>query len=127
MKPQKLAMLCLLILLLSGCIRTKAVITSDPPAAEVYWNEKYRGRTPIEIPYIWNWKYTVQLVREGYEPSNDVVRMRAKPWLIFPLDLIAEALPFKITDTKKLHYAMKPASELPATQPVEINATDLLQ
>jgi len=95
----------------SGCIRRRVIITSDPPEAMVYWNEQYRGRTPIEIPFIWHWKYTVRLEREGCEPFSTVEHLRARPWLMEPLEFFAEALPFRIGDTRKFHYRLDPASE----------------
>jgi len=39
----------------SGCIRSRIIVTSDPPGADVTMNGLHRGRTPIEIPFIWYW------------------------------------------------------------------------
>ena len=53
MKAFRIALLAACALWCAGCIRSKAVITSDPSEAMVWWNDTYRGRTPIEIPFIW--------------------------------------------------------------------------
>ncbi len=119
----KLAAFLLLIPLLGGCIRHKVIITSEPSEAMVTWNETYRGRTPIEIPFTWHWWYTLDLEREGYEPIKDKVRLRTRPWFIFPLDFIAEAMPFTFRDTRKYHYQLQPsvataADTLPTPEPL---------
>lgn len=117
MKLLKLLALCLLIVPLGGCIRHRMVITSEPSEAMVTLNDQYRGRTPIEIPFEWHWWYVLKIEREGYQPLEREVRLRAKPWFYFPLDLIAQALPFKFDDTRKLHYRLTPAADGSAVQP----------
>ena len=99
-------MLCLI--LLSGCIRSRVRITSEPTHAMITWNEKYYGRTPVEIMYTWHWKYTVGVEREGYQTTEDVVFLRTRPWFIEPLYFIFEALPFRFTDTRDFHYKLEP-------------------
>lgn len=103
--------LALCLVLLSGCIRHRVRITSEPSQAMVTWNEKYYGRTPIEIMYNWHWKYTVGIEREGYQMAEDVVFLRTRPWFIEPLYFFFEALPFRFTDTRSFHYQLEPLEE----------------
>ncbi len=121
MNSRKIAAFLLLIACCSGCIRSKAYITSNPPGAQVNWNGQYRGRTPIEIPFIWDWKYTVDVKREGYQPESTVVFLRSRIWQKIPLDFFAEALPLRLEDRRNINFNLKPAPEsevpVPTSQP----------
>ena len=98
--------------LTTGCIRRKMAITSEPPGAMVTLNDTYRGRTPIDIPFTISWKYQVDLEREGYKPMRTLEHLRARPWLLEPLEFFCELAPFRITDTRRLHYVMEPEEPL---------------
>ena len=102
----------LLVLMISGCIRSRVIITSDPPEADLTFNSKYRGRTPVVIPITWYWFYDVELEKEGFEKITRKERFRAPVWFWMPLDLLMEAMPFPIYDTKYRHYVMVPSEEL---------------
>ena len=96
----------------SGCIRRKMVITSEPPGAMVTLNDTYRGRTPIDIPFTICWKYQIDLEREGFAPMERLEHLRARPWLLEPLELFCELMPFRVTDTRRLHYVLEPEDPL---------------
>lgn len=97
-------MLAGLTLLTSGCIRSRMRITSEPAQADVFINDVHYGRTPVEVPFSWYWYYKVEARKDGYEPVEEIERLRAPIWMWIPFDLICEAMPFPIYDTKKLHY-----------------------
>lgn len=82
------------------------IVTSDPPGADVTLNGVHRGKTPIEIPFIWYWYYDFELRQTGYEPLYIRERFHAPVYLYMPLDAVAEALPVPIYDTKRRHYVM---------------------
>jgi hypothetical protein len=91
----------------TGCIRRKMVITTEPPGAMVTLNNTYRGRTPIDIPFTVYWKYQIGLEREGYKPMTQMEHLRARPWLLEPLEFFFELMPFRVRDTRRLHYVME--------------------
>lgn len=95
----------------AGGVRSNVVITSEPTDAIVTWDGYERGGTPIDIPFIWYWHHDIELRKEGYEPLRVTERLRAKPWLIFPIDGVVELLPFPIHDTRTFHYKMTPVAE----------------
>lgn len=95
----------------AGCIRSRVTITSDPPKAEVIFQGRNRGVTPLTIPFKWYWYYDIRLEKEGYEPLELIEHLRTPPWFITPLDLIAEILPFPISDHRYLYYVLSPAEE----------------
>jgi hypothetical protein len=102
-----------------GCVRSRVIITSEPSGAEVIFRGRPRGVTPIEIPFKWHWHYDIAIDKEGFERIETIERFRTPPWLIMPLDLIAEILPFAITDTRELHYILRsnPAATAPGAAP----------
>ena len=100
-------------LFLSGCIRSRVTITSDPPAAEVIWRGEPRGVTPITIPIKWYWYYDFTLQKEGYEKKEIIERFRTPPWFIMPLDLFAEIIPVPFPDERERNYVLKPKEEKP--------------
>lgn len=94
-----------------GAIRKVATITSEPSGAGVWINGVYRGKTPVEIPYNWNWYYDFTLRKEGYK--DYCIRERfyapAKHWI--PFDLFAEAAPVRSEEPQWRHYQLVPKSE----------------
>ena len=103
----RLALTLIVATSLSGCIRSRVLITSDPPEAEVTWHGEPRGVTPIEIPFIWYWYYDIEIEKEGYVPLATVERFSTPPWMIMPLDLLAELAPFPIRDKRERHYVLE--------------------
>ncbi len=99
--------LSLLALMAAGCIRSRVVITSEPNQAEVTFNGRPRGATPIEIPIIWYWYYDVKVEKEGYESIQVIERFRTRPWFLMPMDLVAEIIPVPIPDVRHRHYILK--------------------
>ena len=91
-----------------GCIRSRVVVTSEPTGADITVNGTYRGRTPITIPFGWYWYYDFEVDKEGYEPLKARERFRAPVWFYIPFDLIMEAIPLRIYDTKHRHYPLIP-------------------
>ncbi len=93
---------------LTGCIRKMATITSDPPAAKVWINGVYRGETPVEIPYNWNWYYDFRLEKEGYESFCMRERFYAPALHVVPFDLAAELAPVNSNEAQWRHYTLQP-------------------
>lgn len=112
--PRSFAGTALLILLAAGttgCIRSRVVMTSEPSGAEVTWQGKYRGVTPIEIPIIWYWHYDYSVKKEGYVPIEKIERFRTAPWFLLPLDLFAEVIPFPFPDKRERNYVLDKVPE----------------
>lgn len=106
------AAMLLLAMSLTGCIRSRVMLTSEPSGAEVTWRGDYRGVTPIEIPIIWYWYYDYSLEKEGYVPIEKVERFRTPPWFLLPVDLVAEVIPFPFPDRRERHYVLEEETEV---------------
>jgi hypothetical protein len=91
---------------LTGCIRSKVTITSDPIGAEVIWRGEPYGATPVTIPFIWYWHYDVALEKPGFKRLEATERFRTPPWFLMPLDLLMEIIPVPIQDHRERHYTM---------------------
>ncbi len=96
---------------LSGCIRKMATITSDPPCARVTVNGTYRGETPVEMPYNWNWFYDMKVEKEGHVPYVIRERFYAPPQHWIPIDFIVELLPIRSPEPQWRHYQLTPDPE----------------
>jgi len=92
----------------TGCIRSMVRVTSDPGDARVFLNNVERGRTPVEMPIMWYWWYTIRVEKEGFDPFEKNERFYAPPWAVTPFDIIADTLPIPIKNTYKRHYVLKP-------------------
>jgi hypothetical protein len=109
----RLALLMALVAVaVGGCIRKTATITSDPPAAKVWLNGVYRGQTPVEIPYNWNWFYDIKLEKSGYEPLTVRERFYAPVRHWVPVDLVTELAPVRSKERQWRHYVLTPKKEL---------------
>jgi len=104
----------------AGCVRSKAVITSDPPGADVHMNDIHVGRTPVEVPFTWYWYYDFKAEKEGYEATVQRERFRAPVYLWFPLDFVMELVPARITDTKRVHIEMEQERDKPEPELVQL-------
>ncbi|MEQ8819872.1 MAG: PEGA domain-containing protein [Sumerlaeia bacterium] len=92
---------------LCGCVRTKVLVTSDPPGADVTMNSVHLGRTPVEQPFAWFWYYDFLAEKEGFEPAVSRERFRAPLYLVPPMDLVMEMMPFPVTHTRRVHLALE--------------------
>lgn len=108
----QIAAMLLIALSLTGCIRSRVMLSSEPSGAEVTWRGDYRGVTPIEIPIIWYWYYDYSLEKEGYVPIEKVERFRTPPWFLLPVDFFAEIIPFPFPDRRERHYVLEEEVEV---------------
>lgn len=101
---------------LSGCagggIRKVATITSEPSGAKVWINGVYRGETPVEIPYNWNWFYDIRLTKPGFQDHCIRERFYAPPQHWVPLDFFAELSPVRSPEHQWRHYQLVPQGQL---------------
>jgi len=95
----------------AGCVRRTISITSDPPGALVWVNEREVGRTPVEVEFLYYGTYDVRLRKEGFEPLLTSGDADAPLWDTFPLDLAAEAVPGEPHSRIAWHYLLVPLDE----------------
>jgi hypothetical protein len=94
-----------------GCVERVVSITSEPPGALVYVNDREIGRTPVETRFVHYGTFDVRLVREGSEPLSTVGRAKAPLWDTVPLDFFAALLPIPLESRIEWHYELEPARD----------------
>ena len=123
--PAHLIALLLAVGLASGCVERRFVITADPPGALVYCNGENLGLagTPptggVDKFFTYYGKYRFTIVKDGYVTLT-TEELIATPWYEYPpLDFFTENIwPFKVSDVRRLHFQLQPATKA--------NAGDLL-
>lgn len=124
-----------LLLACGGCVTRQVTVTSEPPGALVYLNDREIGRTPVTTDFTWYGTYDVVARKEGYDTAVERKRVIAPWWQWVPIDLLAEIAPWQPTDRQSMHVTLREARQdepvaaivargielqrkLPATQPV---------
>ncbi len=104
-------------LLLSGCVRRRLMVRSNPPGAMVYVDNQAIGTTPCATDFIYYGTREIRLVKAGYETLT-VNQPLPSPWYqIPPLDFVSENLvPHKIQDYRTASYNLVPQAIVPTEQ-----------
>ncbi len=97
----------------TGCVRRTITITTEPPGALVWLNDREIGRSPVDIDFEHYGTYDVRLERPGYEPVMTSGTAQAPLWETVGLDLLAELAPFRIHNHLKWHYVLVPRIDDP--------------
>ncbi len=93
-----------------GGIHRTAYICSSPSGAQCHVNGTYYGRTPVAMPYLWNWYYEINLDKEGYQPVKDTQYFKPAFYNRMPFDALMEIMPFPVFETKDFNYNLTPLS-----------------
>ena len=103
--------------MLTGCVRRRMMIRSNPPGAMVYVDNQPIGTTPCATDFIYYGTREVRLVKPGYETLT-VNQPIPAPWYeLPPLDFISEnVFPHKIQDYRTVSYNLVPQVIVPTEQ-----------
>jgi hypothetical protein len=104
-----LAVVLVLVLASAGCVRRTVSITSSPPGALVWINDREVGRTPLDVEFVHDGVYDVRLAAEGYEPLVTSGSTSPPVWDLPPFDLGAELAPATLERHVSWHYELEPA------------------
>ena len=101
------------ICLLSGCTHSSLYVESNPPGAELFFDGKPQGNTPVEFDFKWYGGHKIKLRKAGYEELVVIEEISAPLHYRVPFDLVTEVIPTKIADRQSFSYALVPLSEPP--------------
>jgi len=101
------ALLCLLGL--PGCVRRTISISTEPPGALVWLNDREVGRTPVEVDFLYYGQYDVRIEKDGCEPLMTSGTAEAPFWDWAGIDLISELMPFELHSRVAWDYTLEPA------------------
>lgn len=113
----KLILLILPILLLpvavSGCVRRRMIVRSNPPGASVYVDKQFIGSTPAASAYTYYGTREIEVVADGFR-TEKVLRKISPPWYqIPPLDFFSETLwPWELRDERVIDITLVPEQPL---------------
>jgi hypothetical protein len=96
-----------------GCVRRTITITTDPPGALVWLNDREIGRTPVSADFDYYGTYDVRLELDGYEPVMTSGMASAPWWDTVGLDLGAELVPGTLHSRVDWHYVLEPLDDDP--------------
>lgn len=110
-------LLCLIglsgvLILTSGCLRRSLTIQSDPPGAAVYFQDEYKGDTPVTFDPVFYGNYRIRLEKEGYERLEAKRLYKAPPYAWIPIDLIVELIPYDVHDEREWSFALEETEPL---------------
>ena len=107
---------CIGILLLAtqvGCVKRTLTITSDPPNALVWLNDREVGRTPMHVAFLYYGEYDIRIQHDERGTLLTSRWIRA-PWWDAPfVDIAAEVLPFQLDSTPVWHFDLQPRNDNP--------------
>lgn len=107
-RPIVLLALAVIAAACGGCVRRVIDITSDPPGARVWVNDRDAGRTPCSVEFTHYGRYDVRLRREGYEPVAGFGDADEPVWDFVGCDLVSEVIPARFTSRVHWHFTMIP-------------------
>ena len=110
-RPIVLLALAVIAAACGGCVRRVIDITSDPPGARVWVNDRDAGRTPCSVEFTHYGRYDVRLRREGFEPVVGFGDADAPVWDFVGCDLVSEVLPARLESRVKWHFTMIPTDK----------------
>jgi hypothetical protein len=99
----------LLLPALAGCVERTITITTEPPGALVWLNDREVGRSPVEIEFEYYGTYDVRLEHDGFEPQMTTGKADAPWWEFVGIDLVSELLPVPLHSRVRWNYVLEPA------------------
>lgn len=122
-----IAVLGVLLLVPTGCVRRRLNVRSNPPGALVYVDNQQIGTTPCSVDFTYYGTREIRLVKPGYETLT-VNQPIPTPWYEIPgVDFFSENLtPAKIRDNRTVMYDLAPQVIVP-TQHLIDRANELRQ
>ncbi|MHB8902591.1 MAG: PEGA domain-containing protein [Thermoguttaceae bacterium] len=100
--------------LVSGCVRRRMTIRTNPPGAVVFVDDYQIGTTPISTNFVHYGTRKIRIAKDGYETLT-VDQPIPAPWYqIPPIDFVADTLvPAEIQDHRTLDYQLVPQRVVP--------------
>ena len=94
-----------------GCVRRTMTITTEPPNARIYLNDREIGVSEVRTDFTWYGDYDVVIRKDGYETLHSNWKID-RPWYQWiPIDFFTEVLwPGSFHDQRSQHFVLAPAT-----------------
>lgn len=101
----------------SGCVHRRATIHSDPPGAQVWIGDRQIGHTPTAFDFTWYGTEEITLLKDGYEPETQLIKLPTPWYQTPPLDFVTDnLLPFRVKDQHEFTFQLRPRSVVPSNE-----------
>ena len=114
MRTNKLLfLLCVLLVVVAGCVERKLTINTNPAGAQVFLNDEEIGVSPVTASFNWYGDYNITIRKQGCETLQTHRKLQA-PWYdLFPFDFLTQILyPGRIVDSYEWSFDLKPQKEI---------------
>jgi hypothetical protein len=114
MRTNKLLfLLCVLLVVVAGCVERKLTINTNPAGAQVFLNDEEIGVSPVTASFNWYGDYNITIRKQGCETLQTHRKLQA-PWYdLFPFDFLTQVLyPGRIVDSYEWSFDLKPQKEV---------------
>jgi hypothetical protein len=91
----------------AGCVERTISISSEPPGALVWLNDREVGRTPLQVGFTYYGTYDLRLEREGYDTLLTSAVAAAPWWETVGVDLFAELTPARLRSRVTWHFVLE--------------------
>jgi hypothetical protein len=118
--PRLLLPFVVIPLLVSGCVRRRMTVRTNPPGATVSVDNQVIGTTPAATSFVYYGTREFRIEKDGYR--TETIRRRLNPpWYEYPvLDFISETLwPGELRDERIIDVELVPKQLEPANDVVE--------
>lgn len=119
------ALVALLLLVSTGCVRRRLTVRTNPPGAVVTVDNQVIGTSPAATPFVYYGTREIRIEADNYR--TETIRRRLNPpWYQWPgIDFVAETLwPGEFRDEQVIDIELVPKT-LPARQDVIARADDV--
>lgn len=79
-------------LLLTGCVRRRLTVRSNPPGAQVFVDNQEIGTTPCSASFVYYGTRSITVMKDGYRTEKILQKLNAPWYEIPPLDFVSENL-----------------------------------
>ncbi len=112
-----LALMLLVSIAATGCVRRRLTVRSNPPGALVYVDNQRIGTTPCSVDFTYYGTREIRLVKSGYETLT-VNQPIPAPWYqIPPLDFVSDNFALhKIRDNRTVSFNLQPQMMMPVEE-----------
>jgi len=108
----RVLVMALAVLACEGCVRRKLTITSRPPGARVFVNDRQIGVTPVEMDFTYYAAQEIRLKKDGYKTVVIHKQLDTPYYQWIGFDFVSENLiPADIEDQHDVGVALVPYGE----------------
>ncbi len=120
--PSRLALAVALVAALgmTGCVRRRLTVRTQPPGAQVFVDDQEIGTTPCSSSFVYYGTRKVTLIKDGYRTETIYQKLNPPWYQIPPLDFVSENLLIReLRDERIVDVQMVPQEIVPQARLLE--------